>query len=155
YNNNDTFNATGASTLIYMRGAGGNDTLTGGSSGDWLYGDDGNDTINGGDGNDVLVGGNGADQLFGGNGVDLLYVDHFDTVYQGGAGTDYLVVQDTANGTYSIGSAGIEYAYGFTGNDTIDATGAATLVELHGGDGGDTLTGGSGINILLGENGDD
>ena len=28
-------------------------------------------------------------------------------------------------------------------------------VELHGGDGNDTLTGGSGVNILLGENGND
>ena len=31
YDNGDTFNATGAATLIYMRGAGGADTLTGGS----------------------------------------------------------------------------------------------------------------------------
>ena len=31
----------------------------------------------------------------------------FDTSYQGGSGTDYLIVQDRANGTYAIGSAGV------------------------------------------------
>ncbi len=155
YTGADTFSAAGASSLIYMRGADGDDSLTGGTGGDWLYGDNNNDTIDGGDGNDTLVGGAGADSLTGGNGTDVLYIDGADTFFSGGGGTDYLILQDNSGVNLVISPArGIEWATGGAGNDTLNAAAAEYPMELHGGAGADTILAGEG-GVLLGEEGDD
>ena len=155
YTGNDIFSASGATVSVLMRGADGDDTLTGGTARDVLIGDGGSDTVNGGAGDDDVYGGAGADRLFGGADTDILYVDHLDTAYDGGAGNDYLVLQDTVGATLDLGAT-IEWGTGYTGNDVLYALGATQRVELHGHDGDDVLVGAAGVgSILLGENGND
>jgi Ca2+-binding RTX toxin-like protein len=57
----------------------------------------------------------------------------------------------------SVPSAGITLVRvnGFAGDDTVDATGMQTRVELYGGDGNDNLYGGSGADLLNGGAGND
>lgn len=139
----------------YILGDEGADTISGGNDGDIIDGGADNDVINGNAGNDELYGGAGADQLYGGTDTDILYVDRFDTVMDGGAGFDYLVVQDVTGLTINLGST-IEWAHGHTGNDVLYALGAQQRIELHGGDGNDTLVGAADFgSILLGDAGND
>ena len=140
YTGNDVVNATSSNVAVYLQGGDGGDTLTGSGLADYIYGQNGSDTLIGGIGNDTLSGGAGADQLYGGDGTDVLYADDLDTVYNGGAGTDYLVIQDATNTTFSIGNQSIEWASGFTGNDTIDGSGAANFMELQGQGGDESST---------------
>jgi RTX calcium-binding nonapeptide repeat (4 copies) len=164
-NGENDYIAAGAGADIIFGGSGqefidasnGSDNVSGGDDGDVIYGGADNDILNGDDGRDLLYGDHGADSLFGGNGIDVLFVDSTDIAYDGGADIDYIVWQDVAvaaNMNLAVHSA--DYFYGYTGNDIVFATGATTRVELHGGDGGDTLVGGgSGGSILLGEGGVD
>jgi Ca2+-binding RTX toxin-like protein len=133
------------------------DRLYGLPGDDRLYGFAGNDLLVGGLGNDSLYGNQGADRLYGGDGRDLLFVDSADTVYDGGAGVDYIVWQDTSvAATLDVTAHSADYFYGFTGNDSVTANGATTRPEMHGGGGNDKLTGSAGVgSILLGEAGND
>ncbi len=105
-------------------------------------------TITGGDGADWLEGGAGADVLRGGAGNDRLYdystsynvSDTFVDQLYGEAGDDYLQL-----GAGDTGDGG-------DGNDTIYATGAATLL---GGNGNDLLVGSTGNDRLTGGTGND
>ena len=126
-----------------------NDTLVGGALADDLFGgfgDDfltglgGNDRLYGESGVDALVGGAGADTLDAGAGDDFLYIDHLDSV-NGGAGYDAAFVQDATGANLNVGAAQLEYVYAYTGNDTLDASTAATGVALIGEAGADSLTG--------------
>ena len=140
------------------------DTLEGGAGNDTLYGGIGDDTLDGGDGNDVLVGGPGLDKYQGGAGNDLIYVDKADTdasgqVYGGentapGSRPDSDTVSferftDDDGGITGVAlGAGIyldiENAIGTDFDDTITGNNnEANTIE--GGDGGDTLNGGSGL----------
>ncbi|WP_158967714.1 calcium-binding protein [Chachezhania sediminis] len=83
---------TGADTLL---GGSGNDELIGGIGADTLSGGAGNDVLDGGDGDDFLDGGAGHDALFGGAGDDRLmavYDWNFDETYDGGEGSDTIVL---------------------------------------------------------------
>lgn len=69
---NDVFDASGANYTVYLIGARGNDTLTGGNAVDVLLGYDDQDVLNGGGSTDWLYGGKGSDRLNGGAGDDFL-----------------------------------------------------------------------------------
>jgi Ca2+-binding RTX toxin-like protein len=63
----------------------------------------------------------------------------------------------TTLGTYTLGSDLTQnrvVIYGLDGNDTIRVVGTRNA-EIHGGDGNDTITGGSGTDVIYGEGGDD
>ncbi len=119
-----------------LRGALGNDKLTGGNMSDKLYGDAGNDLLSGGGGNDVLDGGDGADTLDGGAGADLLI---------GGSGDDTLggALNSADCGRYNYGyvspGAGNTYSGG-QGNDLLRGTSLADLYLFNLGDGADTIS---------------
>ena len=171
-NGNDTISAAALTTAITLGGAGGDDTLQGGTGDDTLQGGGGNDTLaggagvdhlDGGDGNDSLFGGIGADELIGGAGNDKLYVMGNDSLLQGDAGYDQVIVLDAGGVNIAIGT-GVEYAAGNSGNDIISGSGLLTAVTiggaggidiLTGGNAGDTLAGGDGNDILIGNGGDD
>ena len=140
-----------ANTLIGNSGA---NTLLGLAGNDTLAGDAGVDHLDGGDGNDSLFGGAGADELIGGAGNDKLYVMGNDSLLQGDAGYDQVIVLDAGGVNIAIGS-GVEYAAGNNGNDTIDASGLTTALTIGGAGGIDTLTGGSAGDTLAGGDGND
>jgi RTX calcium-binding nonapeptide repeat (4 copies) len=149
---NGTYDA-GTEAADLMTGTRLEDRLYGLPGDDRLFGFAGNDLLVGGLGNDSLYGNQGADKLYGGDGKDLLFVDSADTVYDGGAGVDYLIWQDpSVAANLDVTAHSADYFYGFTGNDSVTANGATVRPELHGGGGNDTLTGSAGAgSILLGE----
>lgn len=79
---------------LWINGAGGDDTITGGQASDRLFGSDGKDVLNGLAGNDLIQGGRGADTLTGDAGADRFAYDIsdlgtpriFDTITDFGAG---------------------------------------------------------------------
>ncbi|MCQ8129988.1 DUF4347 domain-containing protein, partial [Methylomonas rivi] len=136
-----------------------------------------NDTLSGMDGNDLLIGYAGDDTLEGGNGYDYLGGGLGDDILVGGvAGSN----NDTSGNTL-VGQGGddtliggdltnaMDYLYGGTGNDTLNALAGNDFLEgdagsdtLLGGDGDDTLQDSSGYfdettdtNVLDGGNGND
>jgi Ca2+-binding RTX toxin-like protein len=180
---NDTLN--GGDGLDTLRGGAGVDTLNGEAGNDQLYGGADGDTLNGGlgddhmegeDGNDTLNGGDGIDTLLGGAGIDVLNGDAGDDIITGGADND------TANGgagndrfIATLGDGNDAYT-GAAGTDTYDlsATNAgatvtatsstsaetgtdtlATIENIIGSQGGDTITLGAGVNVVDGQGGND
>ena len=136
----DTFDGTGATANLTLRGLSGNDVLTGGSGDDYIYG------------------GAGADELRGGDGLDRLFIDETDTVIDGGAGTaDRVLVQQLASATTGVSvdmaASHVEVAYGNLKNDTFDGSGSSDALSLYGRGGADTLIGGSANDRLYGDNG--
>jgi len=128
------------------------ENVTGDTGNDTLTGDAGANTLNGGGGNDVLSGGLGNDVLTGGAGNDTAsYASESDAM-----------VVDLAAGTARRGSAAaavedtlatLENVTGGTGNDTLTGDGNANVLD--GGLGNDTLNGGLGNDRLIGGAGDD
>lgn len=156
--------ATGTNGDDKILGSHDADNLSGGGGNDRLYGFNGTDTLNGDNGNDLLYGGSfsamdgEADTLLGGAGDDRLYVDGADLslgLVDGGDGVDKLYVQDAGGVTLDLAATNVEMAYGSTGDDTLDASGATVNIYLSGGAGLDILTGGSGADELRGGDGDD
>ena len=121
-----------ATSAHLLFGASGDDTMWGGTGNDILSGGDGDDTLYGGAGNDYLFGGAGNDHLHGGAGNDHLY---------GGAGNDHL-----------DGGAGNDFLDGGTGTNTLLGGEGNDILVHHD---GDTISGGSGIDVLLTGNADD
>lgn len=163
---NDAIDATGLTIGIRLIGLGGSDTLTGGSGHDWLdggIGNDrltgafGNDTLMGGEGNDTLIGWTGADLMDGGDGSDLYMVDALDRLEDSGTtGFDRAQVYQTTGVAVNLsGWRGIERVNGFTGNDTLDGSGATSALSLLGENGDDVLRGGAGNDTLIGGQGND
>jgi Ca2+-binding RTX toxin-like protein len=113
-------------------------TINGNASPEIISGLGGNDTIRGNDGNDEIFGDNGRDWLNGGLGNDTLI---------GGTGNDTAVFRSSDN-TVNLGAAGAQNTG--EGNDNL-----ATLENLVGGGGNDTLTGSTGDNRLDGGTGND
>lgn len=155
---NDKILIDNASLLGVANGGGGNDTLDGESSTGALdlRGGDGDDVLIGGESADYLDGGSGKDRLYGQGGEDTLAGGAGNDLIQGGDGTDRLV--ETVTGSAVVTNTRVT---GSNGNDTISqleeieltGNGSANLldasaytlgaVSLSGGDGNDTLAGGS------------
>ena len=175
FTGNDTIDASGSAQAQVLLGMDGADVLIGGSMGDILLGGAGNDVLMGGGGNDTMHGGTGNDTFYGGDGDDIFYIGEAgDVVADGGAGFDIAQINEAAGVAIQIGTwLGVERVNGFTGNDTIDATGATAALTIaadagddlviggsgndtvYGGDGNDDLRGGGGADALIGGNGND
>jgi Ca2+-binding RTX toxin-like protein len=174
-------------------GLNGNDTITGNGGNDLLFGQAGTDLLIGGDGRDILVGGAGNDTIQGGGGDDVILFGwgHGNDSVDGGDGEDRLQITGTAanetlgatwNGTTLttltgftsrtsveeirvdlLGSADtLTYAAGSAGVSVNLATGTASgftsvanIANVTGGSGNDVLLGDNGANTLNGGNGDD
>lgn len=148
------FGGAGRDTLFGGNGA---DQLFGGDGNDWLAGNDGDDSLFGGAGNDTLIGGLGYDLLDGGDGSDLYLIDDQDHINDTGSwGFDRAQIRDPSGLHILVGEwRGVDRVSGFTGDDTIDATGATAAQSLMGGHGNDVLIGGGGNDRLLGGTGND
>ena len=148
------FQTVTLTAITRVEGGAGNDTITGNSAANTLWGGLGNDTLNGDTGNDILVGDDGDDILIGGAGNDTL---------TGGIGIDTAdYTAATANLTISLAVttaqtvatgesdtlATIENLFGGSGNDTL--TGSTVANVLKGGAGADRITGGAGNDSLDG-----
>lgn len=111
---NDIINF-GAQTSATVHGEDGDDTITvltsTSSSSRFIYGDDGNDIITGssdvdyiygGTGNDIIKGVAGADHLFGEDGNDTFLANSTSdfVYYDGGTGTDTIIVPSPQNGFF-------------------------------------------------------
>jgi Ca2+-binding RTX toxin-like protein len=118
-----------------IKGAGGNDTLTGYLGADTLRGFAGNDLINGSFGDDLLEGENGKDTLKGGEGNDTLLASSDNDSLEGGAGNDSL---DAGIGNdYLNGGAGADTMIGGDGDDYyVQDSEQDSLQELSGSSGG-------------------
>lgn len=175
----------GADGSDFIIGGSGNDDISGGNGDDFSFagaGDEGDDTVKGnsgddvlgaGAGNDVIVGGDaqnginpgsvdaaGSDTLFGGSGDDLLIGGALDLQSQtaiatgngenliwAGTGDDTLFGDDSDD--ILGGGIGDDAIEGYGGDDTIyGGVGAAT-------DNADTLSGGSGDDIVFAAAGSD
>lgn len=170
--------------VIY--GGAGSESINGDAGDDSIFGGAGNDIINTGTGTtsgDQVHAGDGADSIYGGFAVTAFDFygeagnDRFDSGtafnaeddYYGGLGIDTAVfTSSTYGGTFTIGSAGkavingvtidlvaIENVTGSRFADSVIGNTAANLI--YGGDGNDTLTGGTGTanDTLYGDGGDD
>ncbi|MEA2148582.1 MAG: hypothetical protein QOD69_412 [Solirubrobacteraceae bacterium] len=166
-----------AGTTVVQNGGDGNDTLTAAltatSVANTLNGGLGDDVLNGGTGADTLSGGDGSDQLNGGDGNDTL---------NGDAGNDVMFDSAGADDVHGGGSNPIDLSdpLGSGVGDILDytaSTTAAVSVTLDGvandgvagendnvhndvetvftGDGADSLTGGTGTNVLSSGAGND
>ncbi len=157
FTGNDVFDASGAASALFLFGSDGNDNLSGGNGADTVLGGNGNDTLDGGFGNDILQGGAGNDVFFGGAEDDLIYVgDSGDFVSDGGAGFDRVLINNAAGLSIDVGAwQGVERVVGFTGNDSIDATGATVGMTFALGAGNDTLIGGAGRDTVYAGVGND
>jgi Ca2+-binding RTX toxin-like protein len=137
---------------LYMEGAAGGDSLTGGSGVSELAGGSGNDLITAGSGMATITPGTGDDTAIGafsskatvsygdapaGVQVDLSHSGSQDT---GGSGNDYL-----SGFNVLIGSPHDDVLAGTTGAETIDAGDGNDSLDGHGGN--DVLQGGDGTNI--------
>jgi Ca2+-binding RTX toxin-like protein len=175
----DTLTGTDGNDTI--DGLGGNDVLIGNNGADLLRGGDGNDTL--GSHQDAVDDG-ATDTLDGGFGDDVYIVSdaHPDTILvadPGGIDTVWAVnahwtlgpglenlelVDDrgtSSNGTGNELDNRISSAteggtlLGLGGNDTLIVRNAENFIDAHGGDGNDTLLGGSTYDSLFGDAGDD
>jgi Ca2+-binding RTX toxin-like protein len=126
-----------------------------------LSGGDGNDTLIGGAGDDYLDGGSGVDRMVGGAGNDTYVVDDLrdQVVEAAGGGTDtvltslsaYLLPDQVENLTYT--GKGSFQAMGNAADNVI--TGGSGVNRLLGGKGDDTLIGGAANDVLDGGSGAD
>ena len=129
------FNAVTLTGITAIRGAGGNDVLTGSTAADRIEGGDGTDTLNGGGGaddlrgdagNDTVNGGAGTDTITGDAGADTLNGDAGADTIDGGGGSDTITGgagNDTMNPGATIGTDVFRFAAGF-GTDIINGFGA-------------------------------
>ncbi len=157
FTGNDTIDATGATDTRLLWGNAGQDEITGGAGDDILLGGDGNDVLFGGDGADTMQGGTGNDTFHGGDGADQFYIgESGDVVTDGGDGYDTAILNMASGVDIAIGTwLGVERVEGFTGNDTIDATGAAAGFVITGGSGDDQIIGGAGNDTVYADGDDD
>lgn len=156
---------TGGSLDDLVSGGNGNDLIRGGAGNDTLAGDGNADRLEGGDGNDSLNGGGSSDTLVGGLGNDLLdgglSTDTVDFTAAAGPVTVNLAL-GTATGEGDDILLNIERVTGSGFGDTITGDTIANLLiggggndTMFGGNGNDALTGGTGIDHVSGEAGHD
>lgn len=138
---------SGSITGNWITGGTGEDIIVGGDGDDILSGNGGIDIIRGGAGDDVLYGGAGDDVLIGG--MDINLVGTRGDILIGGAGSDWASYEDSTNGVVvSLANPGQN-----TGEAKRDSY--ASIENLRGGTGDDTLTGDAGENMLDGGKGQD
>ncbi len=126
-------NLAARSTADTYRGLAGNDTISGGAGADIIYGDEGNDTAGGGADTDTF----------------MATINDGNDRYTGDAGTDvYDLSLTTAAATVNLTAGTASSSQ--TGSDIL-----ATIENVVGGAGADTITGSSGANVLNGGNGAD
>ncbi len=142
-------------------------TIYGTSSGNRLNGSTTDDTIYGYEGSDYLYGNNGNDRLIGGVGSDYLYGGGGDDILDGGDGIDSLResgdVNFTLTNTQLVGLGSDSFSNiervtltGGISNNTLDASSfTISTVYLYGGNGNDSLLGGSNKDYLYGQNDSD
>ena len=127
---------------------GGNDELLGGNGDDTIVGQAGHDELGGGQGDDTLHGGVGNDQLTGGPDADLLVGDIGTDLLFGNEGPDSL--DGGADDDILVGGSGGDEILGGSGDDVL--TGESGDDLLVGGFGSDTLDGGADNDGLIGGN---
>ena len=142
----------GSDTLIgieQVSGSAFNDVLTGDANDNWLWGLGGVDTMSGGGGNDLVSVGAGAQVVSGGAGVDTL--SYYTNTLTGPVNVSLALqgaAQNTLQGSMTISS--FENLVGTPiGSDTL--TGDAADNVLAGWGGRDSLLGGDGADLLLGD----
>jgi Ca2+-binding RTX toxin-like protein len=164
-----------------LAGFAGDDTLTGRGGADLLVGDTGDDVVLGGEGSDLLLGGRGEDLLQGGAGDDLLVGGQDEDRLEGEGGNDILI--DTSGSAELFGGAGNDTLIGLNiGNDrqlledvteldtdaflseveaqfgpqsdTFNRMLLRNLLPLDDAPSFDTMSGGTGDDLLVGDAGD-
>lgn len=120
----------------------GQNTLNGGADNDILIGDKGNDTLYGDGGNDIIYGGKGNDTINGDEGEDILIGGEGTDTIAGGMDNDILVAGET------ILSANAIKNMVTSGNVDLSKFESGKMEQ-------NTLTGGSGDDILIGDVGND
>ncbi|MBL8537700.1 MAG: hypothetical protein JNM59_09895, partial [Hyphomonadaceae bacterium] len=146
-----------------VRGAGGNDQISGNEISNRLLGGDGDDFLDGREDRDVLIGGAGSDTLIGGDGDDWILAAPegvFFGSYDPTAGTNFI---DAGAGADTVfGDNGDDIIHGGAGDDNISGLGGANLMYgddgndiVNGYDNDDTIYGGAGNDILYGLPGSD
>jgi Ca2+-binding RTX toxin-like protein len=126
---------------------GGNDTLDGGEGDDALSAGDGNDVLIGGGGKDVLDGGSGNDTLNAGAGDDQLLGGDGGGTLDGGDGNDLIVGGGGAD--TMLGGEGADVLDGHGGGDTLQGGAGDDQYVFEKGNGTDTITDGSGKNVIF------
>ena len=139
-----------------LYGQAGHDELDGGANSDQLDGGVGNDELTGGGAGDILRGGDGADLMFGNDGIDLLDGGADNDTMVGGTGGDQLFGfdgDDFANGEAGadlvVGGLGSDQLFGGDDNDQI----VGGNYSLDADDSADTIDGGGGHDLILGDSG--
>jgi uncharacterized delta-60 repeat protein len=132
--------------------------LNGGTTDDTIYGYEGNDYLYGQDGNDRLIAGAGNDYLYGGKGDDILNGgDGIDSVNES-ADVNFSLTDTQLSGLGNDSLINIERVTltGGISHNTLDAS-SFTIgsVYLYGGNGNDSLLGGSNNDYLYGQNDSD
>jgi len=163
-----------------INGGDGADSIQGNDGGDTIFGDAGDDVIWGNAGDDTIVAGAGQDLVYGDEGDDVLYVldtvlggsfaanpGSFADVYDGGMGTDTLVVRADINTTLQAAKVivfgtghsvfGVEAALltGGVSANVINATAFTGTTVIRGLGGNDTLDGGTSSDLIFGDKGND
>ena len=169
-----------AVTMVDLTGTSGADILGGGVNTDILRGGAGADTLTGGGGADTITGGTGADTLVFGAVVSVSSDSNggpgaWDTVTDFVAGTDFVLIRASNVSNFSVATnisvdvvAPSTYSADLDVSDvgdvnfflsnaflTVAAAQAATIVDLTGTIGDDTLVGGGNADILTGGEGVD
>ncbi|SMX38034.1 Hint domain-containing protein [Octadecabacter ascidiaceicola] len=182
---NDTINLSGGSAGMTVDSGAGDDTITGGVGNDVIdtgTGDDlvhtnnGDNTITLGTGDDEIILGNGDETAYGGTGQDIFHVDDTSgtNTVVGGEGNDgfgdilnsndptpvnVTTSGDEAGtmttGTTTVTFSEIEVIQTDSGNDTVDISNDSFGMTVFAYDGDDTITGGSGDDLILAGDGDD
>lgn len=100
---------------------------------DFEFENDGNDYLDGGEGEDLLIGGGGNDVLIGGEGEDTLY---------GGSGKDLLIAGDTSKTQEEL-------------QNILNNNASFSVSDFETDSSENTLHGGTGDDIIIGDKGDD
>ncbi|HVF64738.1 MAG TPA: calcium-binding protein [Casimicrobiaceae bacterium] len=147
-----------ADQITYAADVGAGDEIHAGSGDDIVTAQYGDDTVFGDNGDDTIAGDAGSDSLFGGNGNDRIAGDWYgtnDTLHTGGS--DYIdggpgqdIINGEAGADVLIGGDGSDHLYGF-----IDTVFVGAPNEDPSSDEGDYLSGGRGIDVLVGHGNDD
>ncbi|HEY1629531.1 MAG TPA: hypothetical protein VGF52_06710, partial [Tepidisphaeraceae bacterium] len=173
--NNDVIKLSPRDSIRIVEGVGGDDSIVGSHGNDLLIGGDGNDTLNGGPGADTLEGDGGTDSIIstsqdkvigetvgstpppnggilrvsGTSGDDQITV----SLEQGDATMLQVSVNDVVN-TYALSDVSLIQITAGDGNDNVkfdETNGAISLAsKIYGGNGDDTLVGGSGRDRIYG-----